>query len=52
MIQSLFLALAGVGPDGVEVTAWVVRMRPIDAASLEAIAAKVREAGLAADVYA
>ena len=79
VIQSLFLALAGAGPDDVEVAAWVARMReivdqggridhvqvytvarapsdprcaPLDAARLEAIAAKAREAGLAAAVYA
>ncbi len=79
VIQSLFLALSGAGPDDVEVAAWVARMReivdqggridhvqvytvarapsdprcaPLDAARLEAIAAKAREAGLAAAVYA
>lgn len=79
VVQSLFLALAGAGPDDVEVAAWVARMReivdqgrridhvqvytvarapsdprcaPLDAARLEAIAAKAREAGLAAAVYA
>ena len=79
VIQSLFLALAGAGPDDVEVAAWVARMReivdqggridhvqvytvarapsdprcaPLDAARLEAIAAKARDAGLAAAVYA
>jgi len=79
VIQSLFLALAGAGPDDVEVAAWVARMReivdqggridhvqvytvarapsdprcvPLDAARLEAIAARARDAGLAAAVYA
>lgn len=79
VVQSLFLALAGAGPDDVEVAAWVARMReivdqggridhvqvytvarapsdprcaPLDAARLEAIAAKAREAGLAAAVDA
>jgi wyosine [tRNA(Phe)-imidazoG37] synthetase (radical SAM superfamily) len=79
VVQSLFLALAGAGPDDVEVAAWVARMReivdqggridhvqvytvarapsdprcaPLGAARLEAIAAKAREAGLAAAVYA
>ena len=79
VIQSLFLALSGAGPEDVEVAAWVARMReivdqggridhvqvytvarapsdprcaPLDAARLEAIAAKAREAGLAAAVYA
>ena len=79
VIQSLFLALSGAGPDDVEVAAWVARMReivdqggridhvqvytvarapsdprcaPLDAARLEAIAAKARDAGLAAAVYA
>ena len=79
VVQSLFLALAGAGPDDVEVAAWVARMReivdqggridhvqvytvarapsdprcaPLDAVRLEAIAAKAREAGLAAAVYA
>jgi wyosine [tRNA(Phe)-imidazoG37] synthetase (radical SAM superfamily) len=79
VVQSLFLALAGAGPDDVEVAAWVARLReivdqggridhvqvytvarapsdprcaPLDAARLEAIAAKAREAALAAVVYA
>jgi wyosine [tRNA(Phe)-imidazoG37] synthetase (radical SAM superfamily) len=79
VVQSLFLALAGAGPDDLEVAAWVARLReivdqggridhvqvytvarapsdprcaPLDAARLEAIAAKARDAGLAATVYA
>jgi wyosine [tRNA(Phe)-imidazoG37] synthetase (radical SAM superfamily) len=79
VIQSLFLAIAGLGPDDAEVAAWVARMReivgqggridhvqvytvarapsdprcaPLDAARLEVITAKAREAGLVASVYA
>lgn len=79
VIQSLFLALDGKGPDDAETAAWVERMRAILAAGgrighvqvytvarapsdprcapleherLEAIAARARDAGLDAAVYA
>ena len=79
VIQSLFLALDGVGPDDAEITAWVERLReivaqggridhvqvytvarapsdrrcgPLDTERLEAIAARARDAGLVAAVYA
>jgi hypothetical protein len=79
VVQSLFLALDGIGPEDSEIRAWVDRLSaivaeggridhvqvytvarapsdprcgPLDAARLEAIAARARDAGLTAAVYA